>query len=294
MNGATSVGNSYCSDKYMCRVQIILLIKLVYNESYGGVDMPEIDLTTLYSEMQKEMLQKLSTGANAVVHSGTKGDNTESNWINWFREYLPKRYKVDKGVVIDSSGKQSEQIDLIIYDAQYSYLVFRQNDTLLIPAESVYAVFEVKQNLNKERIEYAGAKAKSVRELLRTSAPIKHAGGAYPPKELHEILAGVLTTRCDWKVPIAGMVVKHVRAREREERLDFVCSISNNTFVVENNTFMNQYDATSDPEILYCEENESLVYLLLNLLKRLRDIGTVPAIDFSKYAEKIPSSRYGK
>lgn len=256
--------------------------------------MPEIDLTTLYAGMQKEMLQKLSTGANAVVHSGTKGDNTESNWINWFQEYLPNRYKVDKGIVIDSTGKQSEQIDLIIYDAQYSYLVFRQNDTLLIPAESVYAVFEVKQNLNKERIEYAGAKAKSVRELLRTSAPIKHAGGEYPPKELHEILAGVLTTRCDWKVPITGMVVKHVRAREREERLDFVCSISNNTFVIENNTFMNQYDATSNPEILYCEENESLVYLLLNLLRRLRDIGTVPAIDFSKYAEKITSSIYGK
>ncbi len=254
--------------------------------------MPEIDLTTLYSGMQKEMLQKLSTGAKAVVHSGTKGDNTESNWINWFQEYLPKRYKVDKGIVIDSTGKQSEQIDLIIYDAQYSYLVFRQNDTLLIPAESVYAVFEVKQNLNKERIEYAGVKAKSVRELLRTSAPIKHAGGEYPPKELHEILAGVLTTRCDWKVPIARMVVKHVRARKREERLDFICCISNNTFVVENNTFMNQYDATSNPEILYCEEKESLVYLLLNLLRRLRDIGTVPAIDFSKYAEKVPSSRY--
>lgn len=127
---------------------------------------------------------------------------------------------------------------------------------------------------------------------MRTSAPIKHAGGEYPPKELHEILAGVLTTRCDWKVPIARMVVKHVRARKREERLDFVCCISNNTFVVENNTFMNQYDATSNPEILYCEEKESLVYLLLNLLRRLRDIGTVPAIDFSKYAEKVPSSRY--
>lgn len=256
--------------------------------------MPEIDLTELYVGMQKEMLQKLSTGAKAVVHSGTKGDNTESNWINWFQEYLPNRYKVDKGIVIDSTGKQSEQIDLIIYDAQYSYLVFRQNDTILIPAESVYAVFEVKQILNKKWIEYAGDKAKSVRELLRTSAPIKYAGGEYPPKELHEILAGVLTTKCDWKMPIDGMVVKHVRALERENRLDFVCSISNNTFVIENNTFMNQYSATDYPEILYCEENMSLVYLQLNLLRRLRDIGTVPAIDYSKYAEIISSSRYRK
>lgn len=117
--------------------------------------MPEIDLKKLYVGMQKEMLQKLSTGAEAVVHPGTKGDNTESNWINWFNEYLPNRYKVDKGIVIDSTGKQSEQIDLIIYDAQYSYLVFRQNETILIPAESVYAVFEVKQNLDKSKIEYA-------------------------------------------------------------------------------------------------------------------------------------------
>lgn len=129
---------------------------------------------------------------------------------------------------------------------------------------------------------------------MRTSAPIKHAGGEYPPKELHEILAGVLTTKCKWKKPIAEMVVKHVRALEREERLDFVCSISNNTFVIENNTFMNQYDATNDSEIIYCEEKDSLVYLLLNLLRRLSDIGTVPAIDFSKYSEIISSSRYGK
>lgn len=254
--------------------------------------MPEINLSELYVGMQNEMLQKLNTGASAIIHSGTKGDNTESNWIGWFQEYLPNRYKVDKGIVIDSTGKQSEQIDLIIYDAQYSYLVFRQNNTLLIPAESVYAVFEVKQNLNKEIIEYAAAKAKSVRSLLRTSAPIKHAGGKYSPKELHEILAGVLTTRCDWKPPIANMVVKHIRACEREERLDFVCSISNNTFVIENNTFTKDYDATNNPEIFYCDENNSLVYLLLNLLRRLSYIGTVPAIDFSRYAKKITSTRY--
>lgn len=254
--------------------------------------MPEINLSELYTEMQKEMLQKLNTGTSAINHSGTKGDNTESNWINWFREYLPKRYMVDKGIVIDSTGKQSDQIDLIIYDAQYSYLVFHQEETLLIPAESVYAVFEVKQNLNKSRIEYAGEKAKSVRTLLRTSTPIKYAGGQYAPKELHEILAGVLTTRCDWKLPIVNKVVKYIRARERAARLDFVCSISNNTFVIENNTFIKQYDETINPEILFCGEDEALVYLLLNLLRRLQDIGTVPAIDFSKYAEKIASTRY--
>ena len=114
--------------------------------------MQKINLSDLYTSMQQEMLQKLKSGTTAFLHPGTKGDNTEANWIEWFRAYLPKRYCVDKGVVIDSEGRQSEQIDLIIYDAQYSYLVFHQGESLLIPAESVYAVFEVKQNLNKQHI----------------------------------------------------------------------------------------------------------------------------------------------
>lgn len=254
--------------------------------------MPEIDLSGLYTEMQKEMLQKLQTGAFSVIHPGTKGDNTEANWIKWFQEYLPERYKVDKAIIIDSSGKQSQQIDLVIYDAQYSYLVFHQGDTKLIPAESVYAVFEVKQELNKEYIEAAGEKAKSVRTLCRTSAPIKHAGGQYDPKPLHEILAGILTTRSGWVSPIVTNATKYIRERGYDDHLDFVCSVSDNTFVIENNIFVSQYDASILPSINFCEKEESLVYLLLNLLRRLQDIGTVPAIDFSKYAEKINSRIY--
>lgn len=254
--------------------------------------MPEIKLSELYAGMQKEMLQKLQTGAISLVHPGSKGDNTEANWIEWFRAYLPERYKVDKANIIDSTGKESEQIDLVIYDAQYSYLVFHQGDTKLIPAESVYAVFEVKQELNKEYIEQAKKKAKSVRALHRTSSRIKHAGGEYKPKPLHEILAGILTTRSAWVSPIANNVAKYVLNCEPEDRLDFVCSISDNTFVVDHNTGTNKYDASQIPSIRFCEQDESLVFLLLNLLRRLQDIGTVPAIDFSKYAEGIKSSVY--
>ena len=254
--------------------------------------MPEINLKDLYAGMQQEMLCKLQVGALPFPHPGTKGDNTEANWIDWFRTYLPKRYMVDKAVIIDSSGNQSDQIDLVIYDAQYSYLVFTQGDRKLIPAESVYAVFEVKQELNKGYIEYAGEKAQSVRALHRTSAPIKHAGGEYKPKALHEILAGVLTTRSVWVAPIASKVVEYIRELNYEEHLDFVCSISDHTFVIDNKTFVEQQDPTFLPTIRFCEKEESLVFLLLNVLRRLQDIGTVPAIDFSKYADKIDSNIY--
>lgn len=84
--------------------------------------MSEISLSDLYSNMQAEMLQTLHTGSVPFAHSGTKGDNTEANWIAWFKKYLPARYAVDKAIVIDSGGKCSQQIDLVIYDAQYSYV----------------------------------------------------------------------------------------------------------------------------------------------------------------------------
>lgn len=256
--------------------------------------MPNIDLAKLYSQMQYEMLAKLKTGSTATLHPGTKGDETEFNWISWFRDYLPKRYMINKGIVIDSSGKQSEQIDVIIYDAQYSYFVFHRDDMILVPAESVYAVFEVKQNLNKAHIEYAADKIKSVRELFRTSAPIKHAGGEYPPKPLHEIIGGIITTTCDWESPIQTKVAEYIYKRSKIEHIDLICSISNGTFSVENNTFLEDFQAETKPSIKFCGEKESLVFFLLSLLKKLQDIGTVPAIDFSKYAETIETRYYKK
>lgn len=255
--------------------------------------MPEINLSGLYQSMQAEMLQALYSGATGFVHPGTKGDDTEANWINWFREYLPSRYNVDKAIVIDSTGKCSDQIDLVIYDAQHSYLVFNHHGSKLIPAESVYAVFEVKQNLNKAHMEYAQMKAESVRSLVRSSAPIQHAGGQYPPKPLHEILAGILTTRSDWSDPIVRNVIEYVNKTDHNKHLDFVCSITNNTFAIDSNIFIGQ-TTTGSPQIRFCESGDSLVFLLLNLLKRLQDIGTVPAIDYMAYANAINSRYYKK
>ena len=122
------------------------------------------------------MITKLSTNRMSIIHPGAKGDVSELNWIQWLKDYLPKRYCVDKAFIIDCENNISDQIDVVIYDQQYSPFVFNQDSVIYIPAESVYAVFEVKKELNKEYIEYAEKKAGSVRSLHRTSAPIPHAG----------------------------------------------------------------------------------------------------------------------
>lgn len=253
-----------------------------------------VDLSELYKGIQNEMMASLELNS-ILSHPTIKGDYTENNWVDFFRTYLPKRYKVDSGIVIDSKGYKSEQIDIIIYDTQYSYFVFREvhnsKETLYIPAESVYAVFEVKQQL-KNKFKDAGKKAASVRSLFRTSAPIKHAGGYYEPKELHEIVAGLIATKSGWKEPskqdnVIKNVINNLNKRSYLERLDLVCSIDSCSFSVKNNTFIKDYNSNEKYDIEFCKPEHTLIYLLLSLFQKLQDIGTVPAIIITEYMKHI-------
>lgn len=113
------------------------------------------------------------------------------------QDYLPQRYRAEKAHVVDSNGEFSEQIDIVIFDRQYTPLIFELRGSMIVPAESVYAVFEVKQTANKAHIEYAQEKIHSVRRLTRTSAPITHAGGVYAPQKPKHILGGFLALRSE-------------------------------------------------------------------------------------------------
>ena len=234
--------------------------------------MGEISLKELFLSLQEEMSAAVMSSSR-LQHPIDKGDNTEQSWIKWFNKYLPKRYKADKATIIDSKGNSSNQIDIVIYDAQYSYLAFNQNGILYIPAESVYAVFEVKQELNKSHMEYAGKKAESVRKLYRTSAPIPYANGTYKPKVLHRILAGILTSVSGWDKPFGDSWKKCIENYTESQQVDCGCVLSRGSFF---------YDYSAK-RVYKSLKEESLVYFFLSLLIELQKMGTVPAIDLKSY-----------
>ena len=51
-------------------------------------------------------------------------------------------------------GAFSDQIDVVVFDRQYSLFIFLHQGQTVIPAESVYAVFEAKHTLNAELVRY--------------------------------------------------------------------------------------------------------------------------------------------
>jgi hypothetical protein len=138
-------------------------------------------LPKLLAGLHEDMEARLSVARKAFAHAPTKGDASEKVWLDLFRTYLPERYSAETAHVVDNDGNFSDQIDVVIFDRQYTPFIFNFEGQVIIPAESVYAVFEAKQTINAALVSYARAKAASIRRLKRTSLPIPHAGGTYAP-----------------------------------------------------------------------------------------------------------------
>jgi len=238
-----------------------------------------IELHSLFLGLQKQMVAELTTNRENILHPGAKGDASELCWIKMLNTYLPKRYEVAKAFVIDVNGQLSEQIDIVIFDRQYSPFLFKQENVCYVPAESVYAVFEVKQDLGKDEIEYAGSKVKSVRTLHRTSSSIPHAGGLFLPRSPFNILAGILTLGAGWN-PLFGSSFKStINQLDKECRIDLGCALQFGAFEI-------KYKIGSRKEVNIKEQN-ALLFFFLYLLERLQKLGTVPAIDYTNYSNSI-------
>ena len=141
-------------------------------------------LPQLLAGLHDDIEQRLATARKSFGHPGTKGDASERVWLQLLQTYLPGRYQAETAHVVDSRGAFSDQIDVVVFDRQYSPFIFNFEGQIIIPAESVYAAFEAKQAINAAQVEYAQGKVASVRRLHRTSLPIPHAGGTYDPKPL--------------------------------------------------------------------------------------------------------------
>lgn len=244
--------------------------------------MPDnITLHTLFLELQKKLRADLECSRRSINHPGVKGAATETNWIDMFKKYLPERYQVSSAFVIDSKGGMSDQLDVVIYDRQYSPLLFNHAKAFYIPAESVYAVFEVKQNLNAKHIKYAGKKIESVRKLHRTNAIITHAGGKYDkPRDLFSILGGLLTLESDWFPDFGKPFISSLKALPIDGRINIGCSLKNRGYSID-------YDTTGEIKLDTRCGDTALLSFFLSLLEELQALGTAPAIYVAAYANHI-------
>jgi hypothetical protein len=192
-------------------------------------------LSQILAGLHEDIERRLKTARETLAFSVAKGDASENVWRELLQTYLPRRYQVETAHIVDSNDAFSEQIDVVVFDRQYSPLMFHYEGQKVIPAESVYAVFEAKQSINADMVTYAQKKVASVRALYRTSLPIPSAAGLQPPKVIPHIIGGLLAFESDWNPPL-GEALSHALACGGEDgRLDLGCVAAHGTFGCDEN-----------------------------------------------------------
>ena len=227
-------------------------------------------------DVEREFRDELQRARKSITHDPTMGDAVEDSWIALLGKYLPKRYCVAKAFAIDHEGKTTDQLDCLIYDAHFTPALFGKDRHLYVPAEAVYATFEIKQKVNAQYLKAAATKACSLRNLRRTSAPIPYVSGINPPKPPFAILAGLLAMDSEWKDGLGQRFESQVTRWTGNHHLDLVLTTSSGF-----------WDCFDDVRVTKAQGEGSLIRGLFRLLEALRNRATVTAIEWNAYESAL-------
>ena len=98
-----------------------------------------------------------------------KGNAMEQATRDSLAQLLPRGLAAGSGCIIDSEGRTSRQIDVVIYERAFCpvFCVNNSPETTYYPCEGVLAVGEVKSTVGKSEFDDAVKKMESVKALKR-------------------------------------------------------------------------------------------------------------------------------
>ena len=119
----------------------------------------EINVKKFFENAVAEIFHS-SKRADTIHSSGNiheSGMEVESTIRKIISDFLPERYLVKQGHIINPEGKTSPQLDIIIFDRLSTPKFFEtsNNNTVYYPIESVLAIGEIKKTLrNNDVLEF--------------------------------------------------------------------------------------------------------------------------------------------
>lgn len=171
-----------------------------------------MDLNEIFQSIAENMLSEFEHTQTQIKHMGERGSEREAVVKSFLSAYLPTRYGISSGEIVDYHGATSHQCDLIIYDHYNCPLLLAGRDVRIFPAESVLAVIEVKSVLSANEIDDSIGKIRDLKNLTRENGPIPGIIFAY---------------KSGWKEdPIMRTTTelhKHYRQLQRHQFVDLIC-----------------------------------------------------------------------
>lgn len=98
-------------------------------------------------------------------HPGVKGEGNEAALREFLTRFVPKRYGVGTGIVIDRDGGASGQCDIVVHDHLSCPTFFSLTPSNFFPVDIVRVVIEVKTTLDSSKAEIARENIATVRNL---------------------------------------------------------------------------------------------------------------------------------
>ncbi len=126
-------------------------------------------LSNIFDEVSAQMRSDFRKAQEACLHSGLKGQANEDIVHKFLRQYLPKTLDIVTGTIVDSSGGQSRQLDIILSDPAKTPIFFRSEQARVIPAECAYSVIEVKAHLDKKELDRCQNNMTSCKSLVKNA-----------------------------------------------------------------------------------------------------------------------------
>ncbi len=150
-----------------------LLLDIMFLETY------DMNLSKIFNSIGSQMLSDFEQIQTQIKHMGERGNEREQGLKCFLENYLPSRYAITTGEIVDREGNTSRQCDLIIYDRLNHPLLLAGKNVRILLAESVFAVIEVKSVLTSTELKDSVEKIKWLKELKRDSNPIPGVVFAY-------------------------------------------------------------------------------------------------------------------
>ena len=126
-----------------------------------------MNIAGVFAQVANKMRADMEAARSALIHPGLKGSAFEEAFRNFLRDYLPGNLEVSTGLLVDSCGATTRQLDVIISDRAKTPILYRSAETRVIPVECAYAVIEVKARLDTAELDNVLANMESVRSLQK-------------------------------------------------------------------------------------------------------------------------------
>lgn len=177
-------------------------------------------LQQYYMGITQQLRAEVESINNLSKHPGVKGNGNETALRDLITRFIPKRYGVGSGIVIDSNGNRSRQCDIVVYDILSYPSLLTLSNLQLFPVDMVHATIEVKTTLTKESAQNALKNIASVRTLkLIQEKPLDPLGSSHEPHLLRRpasvILSDAALSRIS--VPPLGFVFAYKSTTQRAE-----------------------------------------------------------------------------